>query len=161
MHSDDDPAVSIRPMAHTDRATTADLVVSAGNFNQAEIDCALELVGVYLTNEKQTDYQVVAAQDGGAKVSANACSSPVPMTKGAFDLYWIATRPEARGQGLGRALMDYVESKALEMSGRLPVGEPHRRRPMPTPLNSIAVSDMRRSPEYGISRTSGTIRSFL
>ena len=110
-------------MAHTDRAAIADLVVSAGNFNQAEIDCALELVDIYLTNENQTDYHIVVAQDGGSKVHAYACWGPVPLTKGTFDLYWIATHPEARGRGFGRALMDYVESKASEMNGRLLVVE--------------------------------------
>jgi ribosomal protein S18 acetylase RimI-like enzyme len=123
MHSDDDPAILIRPMAQTDRATIADLVVSAGNFNQAEIDCALELVDIYLTNKIQTDYRVVVAQDPGSKVHAYACWGPVPMTMGAFDLYWIATGPEARGRGFGRALMDYVERKALETNGRLLVVE--------------------------------------
>jgi GNAT superfamily N-acetyltransferase len=106
-------------MAQADRATIADLVVSAGNFNQAEIECALELVDIYLTNERQTDYHVVVAQDPGSKVHAYACWGPAPMTKGAFDLYWIATCPQARGRGFGRALMGYVESKALEMNGRL------------------------------------------
>jgi ribosomal protein S18 acetylase RimI-like enzyme len=108
-------------MAHADRAAIAALIVSAGNFNQAEIDCALELVDIYLTNEKQTDYRVVVAQD--PEVLAYACWGPVPMTKGAFDLYWIATHPGARGRGLGRSLMGYVERKALEMNGRLLVVE--------------------------------------
>ncbi len=123
MHSDDDPAVLIRPMAHADRAAIADLVVSAGNFSQAEIDCALELVDIYLANEDQTDYRVVVAQDSRACVHAYACWGPVPMTKGAFDLYWIATNPGARGRGFGRALMDYVERRALESNGRLIVVE--------------------------------------
>ena len=123
MHSDDDPAVQIRPMAHSDRATIADLVVSAGNFNQAEIDCAMELVDIYLADGHQEDYRIVVAQDPGSKVHGYACWGPVPMTKGAFDLYWIATHPDARGQGYGRALMDYVERKALETKGRLLVVE--------------------------------------
>jgi len=110
-------------MAPADRAAIADLVVSAGNFNQAEIECALELVDVYLTHENQADYNVVVAQDPGSRVNAYACWGPVPMTKGAFDLYWIATNPGARGRGCGRALMDYVERRALEANGRLLVVE--------------------------------------
>ncbi|HTY60665.1 MAG TPA: N-acetyltransferase [Acidobacteriota bacterium] len=106
-------------MAQTDRAMIADLVVSAGNFNQAEIDCALELVDLYLTDEQQKDYNVVVAQDLDSKVHAYACWGPVPMTRGSFDLYWIATHPDARGRGFGHALMDYVERKALETKGRL------------------------------------------
>ena len=113
----------IRPMAQSDRADIADLIVSAGNFNQAEIDCALELVDIYLTDEKQADYHVVVAQNAGSSVHAYACWGPVPMTKGAFDLYWIATHPDARGSGFGRALMEYVERKAFETNGRLLVVE--------------------------------------
>lgn len=110
-------------MAQPDRAVIADLIVSAGNFNQAEIDCALELVDIYLTDEKQADYHVVVAQNAGSPVHAYACWGPVPMTKGAFDLYWIATHPDARGNGFGRALMEYVERKAFETNGRLLVVE--------------------------------------
>jgi ribosomal protein S18 acetylase RimI-like enzyme len=119
MQSDDPPAVFIRPMAPADRAAVADLIVSAGNFNPVEIDCALELVDIYLTNETQTDYRVAVALDGASKVHAYACWGPVPLTRGAFDLYWIATHPDSRGRGYGRALMAYVEGKALESKGRL------------------------------------------
>jgi ribosomal protein S18 acetylase RimI-like enzyme len=119
MHSDDDPGVLIRPMEPADRATVADLIVSAGNFNQAEIDCALELVDIYLTDETQIDYHVVVAEDPASRVHAYACWGPVPLTRGTFDLYWIATAPNARGRGYGRALMTYVENKALVMNGRL------------------------------------------
>jgi ribosomal protein S18 acetylase RimI-like enzyme len=80
-------------------------------------------VDIYLTNEQQQDYHVIVAQDPGSKVNAYACWGAVPMTQGAFDLYWIATHPDARGRGVGRALMDYVERKALETNGRLLVVE--------------------------------------
>ena len=106
-------------MVQADRATIADPIVSAGNFNQAEIDCALELVDIYLTNDKQTDDHVVVAQDPASGVHAYACWGPVPLTRGTYDLYWIATGQDSRGRGFGRALMAYVEHKALVMNGRL------------------------------------------
>jgi len=106
-------------MEQADRAAIADLIVSAGNFNPTEIDCALELVDIYLTNPRQTDYRVLVAQDAASNVRAYACWGPVPLTQGTFDLYWIATHPDARGRGFGRALMDCVEGKAVEMNGRL------------------------------------------
>jgi ribosomal protein S18 acetylase RimI-like enzyme len=124
MHSDDDhPAVLVRPMTQADRAIIAELIVSVENFNPAEIDCALELVDVYLTDKKQSDYHVVVAQDAISRVHAYACWGPVPLTSGAYDLYWIATHPDSRGRGFGRALIDYVESKVLENGGRLLVAE--------------------------------------
>jgi GNAT superfamily N-acetyltransferase len=122
MHSDNQPAVMVRPMTQADRAIIADLIVSVENFTQAEIDCALELVDIYLKDKKQADYHVVVAEDA-AGVHAYACWGPVPLTKGAYDLYWIATHPNSRGRGFGRALMAYVENKALEYGGRLLAAE--------------------------------------
>jgi ribosomal protein S18 acetylase RimI-like enzyme len=123
MHSDDHPAVLVRPMAQTDRAAVASLIVSVENFNKAEIDCALELVDVYLNNENQSDYRVVVAENSALKVHAYACWGPVPLTRGAYDLYWIATHPDSRGLGFGHALMQYVEEKVKENRGRLLVVE--------------------------------------
>jgi ribosomal protein S18 acetylase RimI-like enzyme len=123
MHSDIDSGIRIRPMVRGDRDAIMHLVVSAGNFSAAEIECALELVDIFLNHETQTDYHIVVAMDSASKVNAYACWGPVPLTKGTFDLYWIATDPNLRGRGFGRALMTYVENKALERNGRLLVAE--------------------------------------
>jgi hypothetical protein len=63
MHSDDHPAVSIRPMTRADRAAIAELIVSVENFNQSETDCVQELVDIYLHDKKQSDYRVAVAED--------------------------------------------------------------------------------------------------
>jgi ribosomal protein S18 acetylase RimI-like enzyme len=119
MHSDDHPAVFIRPMLLADRAAIAELIASVENFNQAETDCALELVDIYLHDQKQSDYRVAVAEDSASKVHGYACWGAVPLTKGAFDLYWIATRQASRGRGFGRALMHHVEQEAMLSRGRL------------------------------------------
>jgi ribosomal protein S18 acetylase RimI-like enzyme len=123
MHSDDHPAVLIRPMTLADRTAIAELIVSVENFNRSETDCALELVDIYLHDRKQSDYNVAVAQNSDANVQAYACWGPVPLTKGAFDLYWIATRPSSRGLGFGRALMNHVERHVMSVKGRLLVVE--------------------------------------
>jgi ribosomal protein S18 acetylase RimI-like enzyme len=106
-------------MAPQDRATIADLIVSVDNFNRAEMQCALELVDIYLNDKNQTDYRVVVAEEPASGVHAYACYGPVPLTRGTYDLYWIATHPDSRSRGFGRALMAYVETRVLENKGRL------------------------------------------
>ena len=110
-------------MTQKDRAIIADLIVSVENFNQAEVDCALELVDTYLDNPDQKDYRIAVAEDSSSKVRGYACWGPVPLTKGTYDLYWIATHPNARGCGYGQALMNFVERNVSEDKGRLLVVE--------------------------------------
>jgi ribosomal protein S18 acetylase RimI-like enzyme len=123
MHSSRRPAISIRPLVAADRAAIVGIVKSVGNFNQAEIDCALELVDIYLGNKEQQDYRVVVAADEDGSVQGYVCWGPIPLTKGAFDLYWIATHPSVHGQGFGSALMSYVEARVQDDGGRLLVLE--------------------------------------
>jgi len=110
-------------MTRKDRDVIGDLIVSVENFNQAEVDCALELVDIYLNDPDQNDYHVAVAEDAAAVVHAYACWGPVPLTKGTYDLYWIATHPNARGCGYGQALMNFVERSVSEQKGRLLVVE--------------------------------------
>ena len=105
-------------MTRGDRAVIADLIVSVENFNKAEVECALELVDIFLNDSDQKDYCIVVAEDAASKVHAYACYGP-----GTYDLYWIATHPDSRGRGFGQALMKYVEEKVLENRGRILVVE--------------------------------------
>jgi len=106
-------------MLAQDRSAIVDIVRGVGNFNQAEMDCALELVDIYLNNAQQNDYRVVVAEDADECVCGYACWGPTPMTQGTYDLYWLATHPGAQGRGVGRELMNYVEDRVREENGRL------------------------------------------
>ena len=102
--------VSIRPLRASDRSAVAEIVRGVGNFNGAEIECALEIVDTYLRDDKQKDYRVVVAENSGCAVKAYVCWGPTPLTRGTYDLYWIATHPAAQGLGFGRALVAHVET---------------------------------------------------
>ena len=110
-------------MRASDRPGVEAVIRAVGNFNPAEIDCALELVDIYLGNPNQQDYWISVAPDEDGIVRGYACWGPVPLTRGTFDLYWIATHPAVQGKGFGRALMTHVESWVREHDARLLVLE--------------------------------------
>ncbi len=123
MPSDDHPGKRIRPLVAADRAAVAEIVSAVGNFKPVEIDCALELVDIYLNSKDQKDYRLHVAEDEHGRVLGYTCWGPVPLTAGTYDLYWIATHPDAHGLGFGRALMMFVEDRVREENGRLLVLE--------------------------------------
>ena len=106
-------------MEPEDRDAVAEIIREVGNFNPAEVDCALELVDIFLNNPNQQDYRIVVAEDAHGRVAGYACWGPTPLTHGTYDLYWIATHPGTQGRGVGRALMHYVEKQVVEEQGRL------------------------------------------
>jgi ribosomal protein S18 acetylase RimI-like enzyme len=110
-------------MRAEDRADVVTIVREAGNFTQAEMACAMELVDIYLRDSDQKDYHAVVAAGPDGRVFGYACWGPTPLTRGAFDLYWIATHPDFRGSGFGRRLLADVESRVWEQKGRLLVIE--------------------------------------
>jgi len=99
--------MEIRPIAAKDREQLAELLGRIDTFSPPEVSCALELIDLALTSNK-SDYQVLVATKGN-KVVGYICYGPTPMTVGTFDLYWIASAPEVRGQGVGSALVAAME----------------------------------------------------
>jgi ribosomal protein S18 acetylase RimI-like enzyme len=81
------------------------------------VECALELIDLALTPTNK-DYQVLVAVRED-RVEGYVCYGPTPMTDGTFDLYWIASSPEVRGQGVGAALVSAMEGDIRRRKGRL------------------------------------------
>jgi ribosomal protein S18 acetylase RimI-like enzyme len=109
--------MDIKPLVSQDRTQLEGLLRRIETFTADEVDCALELIdGAVQPSNK--DYQVlVAARDG--KVVGYVCYGPTPMTTGTFDLYWIASDPLVRGQGVGAALVSAMEGDIRRRKGRL------------------------------------------
>jgi ribosomal protein S18 acetylase RimI-like enzyme len=89
-----------------------------------EVQCALELIDVYLNNADQKDYILACAVDESDQPRGYVCYGPTPLTAGTYDLYWIAVDPACHGRGVGSLLMEYVEQAVgrpapVAESGRL------------------------------------------
>lgn len=109
--------MEIRPLAPNDRTPLAELLNRIETFTPEEVSCALELIDGALT-PNNPDYQArCAARDG--KLVGYVCYGPTPMTVGTFDLYWIASDPLVRGQGVGAALVSAMEGDIRRRQGRL------------------------------------------
>ncbi len=51
------------------------------------------------------------------ELAGYACYGPIPCTKSAFDLYWIAVDPRYQRHGLGRLLVSAVEERIKKSGG--------------------------------------------
>jgi ribosomal protein S18 acetylase RimI-like enzyme len=83
-------------------------------FRPEEISCALELLGAVLDPPEGNTYEALVLCDDAADAPmgrpvAYACFGATPMTDATFDLYWMITDAERRGQGLGSTLLSAVE----------------------------------------------------
>jgi ribosomal protein S18 acetylase RimI-like enzyme len=110
--------MEIRPIAPKDRDSLATLLGRIETFSPPEAQCALELIDLALQPGGHADYQVlVAVRD--ERVVGYVCYGPTPMTEGTYDLYWIASDPDVRGQGVGAALVSAMEGDLRRRKARL------------------------------------------
>jgi ribosomal protein S18 acetylase RimI-like enzyme len=93
------------------------LLRADGLFTAEERSVALELIDGALA-EPGGEYRVTVAELAGRPVGY-VCYGPTPMTEGTWDLYWIATHPEARGQGVARMLIERMEAELRAIGARL------------------------------------------
>jgi GNAT superfamily N-acetyltransferase len=103
-----------------------DMVVSTGFFYDHEVEVAVELIAERLAKGESTGYHFVFAEVDGV-TAAYSCYGRIEMTKSCFDLYWLVTHNDYRGNGIGKKLLEatYFEAKKMgctmiiaETSGR-------------------------------------------
>ena len=109
---------TIRPMVRKDKSTIMDILRALPEFTSEEVVVAEELIDAYLESSSISEYLVLVAEVD-AVVTGYVCYGPTPLTKGTWDVYWIAVDPGGQGQGVGRALMAFTEDRIKESQGRL------------------------------------------
>ena len=109
--------MEIRPINPQDRESLAALLERVETFSPEEIRCALEVIDL-ASKPNNPDYYVLVAHSDD-KLAGYICYGPTPMTEGTYDLYWIASDPDVRGQGVGAALVSAMEGDLRKRNGRV------------------------------------------
>jgi ribosomal protein S18 acetylase RimI-like enzyme len=100
-------------LAPNHRAPLADLLARTREFTGEETTVALELVDLALAPGGNADYRfwVDESDEDRARVRGYVCFGKTPMTRGTYDLYWIAVEPSLKSKGVGRALVRAMEDE--------------------------------------------------
>lgn len=109
------PSLRETPRAADEEAVRA-LVLSTGFFTAEEVEIAAELVREALERGEESGYRFLFQERDGV-LAAYTCFGPIPGTDSSYDLYWIATRAELQGQGLGRGLLEATEQLIASLGG--------------------------------------------
>ena len=114
---------SIRKTRRDDKDAIAQILEETGVFTRDEIVVALELIDCATTDANQQDYVIYTSVDEVDQVTGYYCIGPTPLTRGTYDLYWIAVKPSLHGSGIGKQLLRHAEEWVMAQDGRLIVAE--------------------------------------
>src|SRR6185503_3623749 len=120
----------IRSLLPSDRAQLIDILSQGAGFRSEEIACAIELLDAALApsdgepadqrDPDDTGYEArVAVADDGERVLGYACFGATPMTEATYDLYWLVVAENARGRGVGGALVAAVDAELKQRGARI------------------------------------------
>ena len=110
----------IRKLERNDREDIKRILEDTNHFNADEIGVAIELIDIYLNDEKQKDYIFYIRENEDSKKAAGyICYGKRPLTESTYDLYWIAVDPGIHGKGTGSMLVKHMESDLKSKGGNL------------------------------------------
>lgn len=118
-----DPArLEIRKTQREDKEPIRAILLGTDVFRPEEVEIAMELVDAVLDRPEE-EYEMYTCVTEGGEIVGFLCIGPTPITKGTFDLYWIAVKPFVQRHGIGKRLLEYGEQVARSHEGRLIVAE--------------------------------------
>lgn len=106
----------------TDPSTIENIVRSTGFFYEHEIPVACELAEERIAKGIESGYLFVFAEIEGKTVSY-ACYGLTPCTLGTYDLYWIVTHNDFRGQGIGVSVLNETLRQVRLLGGKMLIAE--------------------------------------
>jgi len=105
-----------QPIA-SDRDAIRRIVAESGFFTEAEVEVAVELVDETLAKGSAAGYEFLFIESSGF-VAGYACYGEIPCTTGSYDLYWVAVDKAQQRRGIGKLLVELVESRLRDRAGR-------------------------------------------
>lgn len=116
--------VTIRPLKRDDRSEIEKLLSRVKEFRKEDVACALELFDDALKNgNSDEDYAFFCAEKAKGEIVGFLCYGKTPLTKTAYDLYWIVTDPRYHRSGIGGHLLRHIERSLGKKETSLLVAE--------------------------------------
>ncbi len=103
-------------LAARHRDALASILTRTKEFSEDDREVALELLDLGIRREDTYRFWVFEENE---QALGYICFGPTPMTVGTFDLYWICVDPDAKGKGVGKALVAKIEEELRNEGGRL------------------------------------------
>jgi GNAT superfamily N-acetyltransferase len=107
----------IRKLKQGDSKKLAEILSRIPNFNDQEVEVAMELLNIAEQNPVQDDYNIYVYEKGG-RVFGYHCTGKRPLTDAVFDMYWIVADPDATEKGIGKKLLEHAEEFVRQRNGR-------------------------------------------
>lgn len=114
--------VPLRALRDDDMDTLVDMLSRTRAFRPDEVEVGREVLEEAQRDGAEGHYKVRVAEHGGHPVGWTAYGL-VPLSDGAWDLYWIAVDPGVQGLGVGRALIADCEADVRARGGRWVLAE--------------------------------------
>jgi len=115
-------SVPLRGLAPGDVEPLVAVLERTGAFRDDEVDVGREVLEEADRDGPSGHYQVRVAEHLGQPVGWTAYGL-IPLSDGAWDLYWIAVDPAVQGLGVGRALIADCEADVRRRGGRWVLAE--------------------------------------
>lgn len=94
------------------------MVSGAGVFSEEEVEIAEELVDGALDPQGDPDPYLILIAELDEQIVGYVCYGHIPMTQASWDLYWIATDPKVRRQGVAHKLCQEMEADIRQRGGK-------------------------------------------
>ena len=110
--------ITLRRMRTDDVEEMVRITRATGFFYPEEVEVAREVLLEAAEKGQTSGYHVHVATQG-QKAAGYVCFGPTPLTRGTWDIYWIAVDPQQQRQGIGNRLMSLAEEEIRSRQGRL------------------------------------------
>jgi len=113
----------VRKMQPEDKEPIRAILMGTDVFRQEEVEIAMELIETVLERPEDGEYDMYTCTTESQEIVGYLCIGPTAITKGTFDLYWIAVKPFVQRHGVGKKLLEFGEDVIRSQGGRLIVAE--------------------------------------
>jgi ribosomal protein S18 acetylase RimI-like enzyme len=98
-----------------------EVLESTAFFTSDEVKCALSLADEVL--EKGNNDYIFYVYEDREKPVGFIIYGPITVSDKAYDLYWIVVHKDCQGKGVGKALMDFMETDLKKKGARMVIAE--------------------------------------